>query len=308
MGRLQGRPELRPSTPTSTRWPARATTRWKSSSLTGPKRRWTVTSPPPPSAAGTSSSPAWGIHPRRALDHLDERIKDARRADPELIRLANAILAVVAKRLPDEALAVAEKLGRLVPLGSLPLQAILSHRPLPLAEVVLRQRPRRRPRLLRRRRAAPAARDRPEPGRQEADYPRRRLGVARRPAVPLAGAAAAGPARRAVRAAARQARHRRRRSGAAVADARGHPPPRGAALHEAEAAGDQRRGPAALRRAARLGRSRRRHRAAAAHPNGALRAWPCPRWPGRSSSSASAGTTSTSCAAAQTNRIRCAWR
>src|SRR5262249_29184548 len=61
-----------------------------------------------------------------------------RRADRELIRLANATRGAVAKRLPDEALAVAESLARLVPLGTLPLQGILSRRPLPLAQTVLR--------------------------------------------------------------------------------------------------------------------------------------------------------------------------
>lgn len=78
------------------------------------------------------------LHPHRALKLLDDRLASARRADPELTRLAKPTLAVLAKRLPDEAVGAFERASKLTPLGQLPFVPLLQRRPRQLAELVLR--------------------------------------------------------------------------------------------------------------------------------------------------------------------------
>jgi hypothetical protein len=76
-------------------------------------------------------------HPRQAAAVVDAHRETAGRGDRPLARLAGTVLPILAKRAPDEALALAGRLSRLLPLAGLSLHLIAVRRPRPVAQLVL---------------------------------------------------------------------------------------------------------------------------------------------------------------------------
>jgi hypothetical protein len=76
-------------------------------------------------------------HPRRAVAIVDAHCEKARRGDHPLHRLCHAVLPVLARWSPDEAIGLARRLARLLPLTSLSLDLIALYRPRDVAQLAL---------------------------------------------------------------------------------------------------------------------------------------------------------------------------
>ncbi|MDP9352527.1 MAG: hypothetical protein M3P51_13455 [Chloroflexota bacterium] len=77
------------------------------------------------------------LHPEVAADSLSARAEVASSLDPRLVWQATAALPVLARLVPDRALALVHLLTRHAPLSGLPLQELAQRRPEELARIVL---------------------------------------------------------------------------------------------------------------------------------------------------------------------------